>query len=355
MVKINVLSINGEKENNYLNALYANDAQINFVNQSASQIDFNNFKTQQCIILNSLKNCSSGLGSELQKFVNNGGSLIIFPNANADLNSYNTLLSNLHSGNFNELQNKKQTVTIINHQIDLLKDVFVKVNDNMDLPTVNKFFPITSTIANAEEPLLTMKDGNKLMSKFKCEKGNVYVCAVPLDKDFSDFQVKAIFVPLLLKMAYSGIHLNELSYTIGKNNHIEIPSNNISNEPTFRLKSSFQEFIPEQMKVENSLYLHIKNEVNKSGIFELNGIDKSSNPAIAFNFNRTESNLNFLKESDLKEKLATANIDVMNVNHKNLTAVVGEINQGITLWKVCLLLALLFILIEVLLLRFWNT
>ena len=95
--------------------------------------------------------------------------------------------------------------------------------------------------------------------------------------------------------------------------------------------------------------------MNKSGIFELNGIDKSSNPAIAFNFNRTESNLNFLKESDLKEKLATANIDVMNVNHKNLTAVVGEINQGITLWKVCLLLALLFILIEVLLLRFWNT
>ncbi len=352
--KINVLCINGEKENQFLKALFSNDAQINCSNQSASQIDFNHFNQQQCIVLNSLQNVSSGLGSELQKFVKNGGSLIIFPNENMDVNNYNTLLSVLHAGNYGTLINKEQSVTAINHQAEVFKNVFVKLTDNMELPKVKKYFPISSSILMVHEPLLTMKDGNDLMSKFQFEKGNVYVCAVPLNKDYSDFPLKAVFVPMLLKMSFSGIHLNEMSYTIGKNNHIEIPTSTNKTEPTYTLKSKTQEFIPEQMNVENNLYLHVRNEIHQAGIFELTGTADSLKPAIAFNFNRNESDLSFYKTNELEEKLAPLNIHVLDIANKNLTAVVGEINQGIVLWKVCLQLALLFIAIEVLLLRFWK-
>ena len=252
------------------------------------------------------------------------------------------------------MSNKEQSVNAINHEADVFKNVFLKVSDNMELPKAKKYYPISFSILNAHEALLTMKDGNDLMSKFQFEKGNVYICGVPLNKAFSDLPFKAIFVPMVLKMSFSGIHLAEMSYVIGKNNHIQIPAFTNKSEPTYLLKNKLQEFIPEQINIENNLYLHIRNEVNQAGIFELIGTSDSLKPSIAFNFNRNESNMNFYSTPELEEKLLPLNIRVLDASHKNLTTVVGEINHGIVLWKIFLVLALLFLLIEVLLLRFWK-
>ncbi|MEY4875776.1 MAG: hypothetical protein RL708_925 [Bacteroidota bacterium] len=350
---INVLCINDNTENIYLKALFA-DKQINSTNVSAAQIDYGMFKTEHCIVLNSLKTLSSGLNSELQKFVQNGGSLIIIPNEISDFNTYNNLLNALQCGIYSDLSNKEQTVVSVNTQMDLMKDVFLKLSENMDLPKVKKHFIIATTVANNEEQILTLKDGSSLFSRFKSGRGNCYISAVPFDKNFSDLPIKAVFVPMLLKMAFSGIQTNNLAYVIGNNSSIQVNADISQKEPTFTLKSSFQEFIPEQVSIENTLYLKIKNQISKSGIFELNGIENIAKPAFAFNFNRNESDLNFYKEAELKQKLSETNISMIDATHKNMTALVSEINTGTVLWKWCLLFALLFLIIEIVLLRFWK-
>jgi hypothetical protein len=351
--KINILCINEAKESNYLNALFS-DNQINNINISAHQIDYGIFKTQQCIVLNQLKNISTGLITELQKFTTNGGSLIIFPNEVSDFNSYNNLLNIMRCGIYSNLSNKEQNVTNINTQMNLMKDVFLKLSDNMDLPKVKKHFLIASTIINNEEQILPLKDGSSLMSKFAVSKGNCYLSAVPLDINFSDLPTKAIFVPMMLKMAFSGSKNNELSYAIGDNVAIRLNTDDAKNEPTYTLKSTFQEFIPEQTNIENTLFLKIKNQIEKAGVFELNGTKTISKPAFAFNFNRHESDLNFYKIAELKQKLTDANIVLIDSEHKNLSTIVSEINTGIVLWRWFLVMAIFFLLIEILLLRFWK-
>jgi len=351
--KINVICINENTENAYLKALFS-DNQINLINSNASQIDFSLFKSTDCIVLNSLKNISSGLSSEVQKFVTNGGSFIIIPNEISDFNSYNNLLNAMNCGIYSNLSTQEQNVTSINTQMNLMKDVFVKLSENIDLPKVKKHFIIATTVANNEEQILSLKDGSSLFSNFKVGKGNCYLSAVPLDKNFSDLPVKSVFVPMMIKMAFSGLKNNELSYIIGDNTNIQVNSAVNKNESTYTLKSSFQEFIPEQTSIENVLYLRTKNQILKSGIFELNGINDISKPAFAFNFNRNESNLDFLKETDLKQKLSDANIKMIDASNKNLTALVSEINTGIVLWKWFLLAAILFLILEITLLRFWK-
>jgi hypothetical protein len=45
-----------------------------------SSIDYSVFSKTNIIVLNELSTLTSGLTAELQKFVSNGGSLVIFPN-----------------------------------------------------------------------------------------------------------------------------------------------------------------------------------------------------------------------------------------------------------------------------------
>ena len=75
---------------------------------------------------------------------------------------------------------------------------------------------------------------------------------------------------------------------------------------------------------------------------------------LAFNYDRVESNLDHLTKAELKNKYgAQANI-MDNTLTADLTSVIKEKDQGVTLWRWCLILALLFLAIETLLLRFWK-
>ena len=78
---------------------------------------------------------------------------------------------------------------------------------------------------------------------------------------------------------------------------------------------------------------------------------------ISFDFNRKESDLSCFSYSELKEQVANNNlfnIIILETTEKSITQSLTEINQGKKLWKLCVILALLFLAIEVLLLRFMK-
>jgi hypothetical protein len=278
----------------------------------------------------------------------------VVPSDNSDLNAYNNLLNLLGCGIYSGLNNTEESVVSINTQIDLLNNIFVKQTENMDLPKVKKHFTIASSISNNEEPILVLKNGESLFSRFKVKNGNCYVSAVPFESSYSDLQVKSIFVPLVLKMALSGFKSAELAYQIGNNIAIPIYNNNSSSEPNVVLKSEFQEFMPLLISIENLSYLKINGLIKKSGIFTLKGYKNEFEPKFAFNYNRAESDLNFYSESELEKKLSLHNIGLINITNKNLTTIVKEINTGVVLWKWFLLLALFFVIAEICILRFWK-
>jgi hypothetical protein len=59
----------------------------------------------------------------------------------------------------------------------------------------------------------------------------------------------------------------------------------------------------------------------------------------------------FTKE-ELKEKFTGNNIKLLDATNTNLSATITELSKGMALWKVCIILALIFLASEVLLLRF---
>jgi hypothetical protein len=68
--------------------------------------------------------------------------------------------------------------------------------------------------------------------------------------------------------------------------------------------------------------------------------------------------MQFSDEATLQEKGKSARIGSMNYykpTAADLTKTLNQLAEGISLWKYCIILVLLFLLAETLILRYWKT
>jgi hypothetical protein len=75
----------------------------------------------------------------------------------------------------------------------------------------------------------------------------------------------------------------------------------------------------------------------------------------AFNYDRKESALDYVDAEQLLEGLPDHFSVLQEAAEANFNRVVDEQNRGIVLWRWCLVFALLFLGLEVLLLRLWKS
>ena len=124
-------------------------------------------------------------------------------------------------------------------------------------------------------------------------------------------------------------------------------------EGVYKLSNGKNEFIPENRSVGNTVLLRVNTTLPSDGHYTIAANNKNLGVA-AFNFDRTESNLKFADKDELKKRFNQKNQLVLDNTRANLAAEVKQIKDGILLWKLCVILSLLFLLIEVLLIRFWK-
>jgi hypothetical protein len=78
---------------------------------------------------------------------------------------------------------------------------------------------------------------------------------------------------------------------------------------------------------------------------------------MAFNYDRKESVLTYFDENELQDKIEISqmkNAQVVQNAGNNFSEIFDEIQNGKQLWKWFILLALLFILSEAAIIRFWK-
>jgi len=350
---INVLSINNNRNNRYLTALFNGLSLYKLTNQNQNKVDYGALKNYDLIILNDLSSISSGLSAELGGYINDGGNILAFPSVNANINSYNDFLNSLKANILKSLSDEAKTVSRINTDEFIFKDVYQYVGNNLKLPTSSKNYQLTNFQNRNEEYLLKYRDGSNFLLKYKRGSGHLYLCASPLDSDYNDLVLNAeVFVPMLYKMAIASDETQKISYTIGKDDIIETTNRGQGGNDIVYNISGAEEFIPGKTNLGNKVLLSINDQVKKSGFSQLN-LAEQKVAELAFNYDRKESNLAVTNKDDLsniaKDK-AYINLydDALTAE---LTASIGEKDKGIVLWKWCLILALLFLAIETLLLR----
>ena len=364
---INALVINSKETKTAGNfrSLMQNDSLFVYKENNESAIDYSLFANTNIIVLNELTTLSSGLTSELQKFVNAGGSIVVFPNKKSDVASYNAAFQSLQLPQLIKLDTTNIKTQSINFEQGLYEGVFDKIDQRMDLPKVFEHFEFTKTTNSNSQGLVLLQNGQFLISLNTLGNGKVYLFSIPSDETSSNLLKHALFVPTLIKMSILSLKPSPVYYKTATNEVIALNStSNFSDKPLHIVTSTSSvtaatkkvDVIPEHRLLNNATTLFIQNQITEAGHYnveENNLIVKD----LAFNFDRKESDMNFLSQEDLQKQIdekGLKNIGIIEPNEKNLTNALQEVNDGKKLWKLFLILALAFLLSESLIVRLFK-
>lgn len=352
---INVLIVNELSPNNYLTAAFEGIPYFKVTNQNSNNLDYSKFPNYQMIVANELVAISSGLAFELKNFAENGGNLLVFPAQNANIGSYKSFLSSFPANELINFESQERFVGDINTEQFVFNDVFENRSTNLKLPVTQGNFKISNFATRGEERLLIYRDGSSFLSKYGVGQGNLYVCAAPLNTTFSNLVRNGeIFIPMLYKMAISSAKDTRIAYTIGQDESLIADNFSQGNETVYKLKGTSEEFIPEQRTVGSKVYLGVNNMIKEAGYYKLFLSEEETLAEYAFNYDRKESELDYFNEDDLNGIVQNRMSVISLENKASFEAEIEERSQGVVLWRWCLILALLFLLFEVLILRFWK-
>jgi hypothetical protein len=213
------------------------------------------------------------------------------------------------------------------------------------------------------EKILTFKNLQHFITATQASQGRIYICASPLDKPYGNFAEHAFFVPTMFKIASMSTKQERAAYNFSEGSiTLELP--NSKKEATYKLKNVSTvnnkiEIIPIQRIAGNLLTLELPkssqltdNQILESGYYELQ-LDGKTEKLLALNHDNEESKMDFYTPEELRTFFAgQKNITIFdNLLDGDFVKTFQENNIGTPLWKYCVMLALTFLLIEVLLIR----
>ncbi|MDN3582672.1 BatA domain-containing protein [Mucilaginibacter flavus] len=347
-----VLLIDGGTPNPYLKAVFAADPFFNAHNSHDGNVDYAALGTCPLIVISDIKAVSTGLAQQLKTYVSKGGTLVVFPAIDADLNNYRSFLQPMNAAYPEKLVPDAGKVSALNRQSPVFKNVFESFPPNPDLPIVKKYYQL-SAAHGSQDNLMTLTAGQSFWAGYNSGRGKVYVAAVPLNEDFSNLPRHALFVPILFRIALLSGHDLPLFYTLGADETLEVPPVQLTEKQLLKLTKDGQSTIPDVRQQEGSTLLYVSDQLREPGIYTLKKQD-STLATLAFNDNRKESDLSYLTPAVLKDILPRQAALIPGSN-ASLKGIVAETNLGTQLWKLCIILALIFLAIEILLIRYLKS
>ncbi len=355
--QINALVINGGANSKFVNAAFRGIESFKIVNKTTQNLDYSSFPTYDLIITNDLSSLSSGLNFELNKYIKNGGNVLMFPGANANKDSYNAFLDGVPANQIGANEKNERKVASINTEEFVFKDVFENKSALFKLPVSQENYTISKFSSRGEESLMIYRDGSTYLAKFRAGQGHLYLCAAPLNADLNDLVKNGeIFVPMLYKMAISSARNNQIAYIIGKDEVLDRPNKAIGSEKIYKIKGEKEEFIPEQKVIGSQVILGMNNQIKEAGFYDLYLEEANPLGVFGYNFDRRESELQYVNTADLA-KMTQNNPSfsiVDSTKNANFAELIKERSSGVVLWRWCIIFALIFLAIEALLLRFWK-
>jgi hypothetical protein len=353
--KIKILHLFDE-ENIFVSDVYSNEDIFSIQNDKIGQVDYSLIPVSNLIIIDAVKNIPASMIDPLKVFVRNGGSMLFIPSDKGDQLSYEKLFAEFSLPRVSMV--KTDTVAQkINYEMvppDLndpfFKNIFdKKSNGRIDMPFAYPKIQWDSK----RQSLLSLKNNSQFLSLFEFDKGKVYLQSTPLEKRYTNFQNHSIFVPVLYKIAFNSILESErLSFSL-QEGIVNVDLNDKDAPKIYTLTADNLKVIPDQHVIGRKLIIELPKDQMKAGFYELKA-NNITERILAFNYGKEESHLSFFNAEELKKSFSQyKNLHIYDVKNSNdFIAGFKKDNIGVALWKYCLILSLIFLLIEILLIRF---
>lgn len=345
--KINIFEIRENEQSSSISQVYGNANLFNYSGQDAKNINYSMIRQSDLVILNGLDAIDNSLSVELTNHVSNGRSVLLIPGTKPAMESYQNLIPSIRTI-------PPDSAGIAVAMPDLSNPFFENIFESTD---ANFEMPIARTLlrwSGQQSNLLLLRNNQDFLSAFRRE-GYVFLLASPLMDDYTNLHRHALFVPLMYRMASLSKQSIEPPYYTMNQSVIILKLDSLNKQDIFKLRNEAgdKELIPNQRISGNELILEMPKNELQPGFYNLS-TGGSTRFVMAFNLDSEESLLEQMKVEEIKAIFASEdNVNILEVNDAdNFTNEIKKNKFGIPLWKYAIILALLFLLAEVLLIRF---
>tara|TARA_R110001632_G_scaffold10559_6_gene39048 strand:- start:9154 stop:11109 length:1956 start_codon:yes stop_codon:yes gene_type:complete len=342
-IKTNVLTL-GKTASSFAKIFIKED--FSYQHSSLQNVNYNLIPKQQLIILNQLENIPNVLQNSILEFIKNGGHLLIIPDQKTSIESYNLFFRKFSSGKINRLKKDSLKITTINFQHQLFAGVFSKKVTNFQYPSVANSF-----VTNLKgDKIISFENKSAFLQEIENPFSKIYWFSSPLDNQSTNFSNSPLIVPTLYNIAQQSLEISKPYYILQKENKIDL-NEKIEKDEVLKISNSNESFIPLQQSFASKVTLTTNENPKTAGFYSILS-QKDTLETIAYNISSNESVLSF----DDINILAKTNKNIQAYDSiEQLFQEINEKNEVQWLWKLFLAIAIVSLLLEILILKFFRT
>ncbi|TSE04128.1 MULTISPECIES: vWA domain-containing protein [Aquimarina] len=330
--KIKVVAIN-EANDSFIKNIFTSD-EFSLSSSSVNELNYNDLNNANLVIINEVKQIPISLINALRSFANQGGTICFIPATDGDITSYQQFITGYSNQGFIEEKKQEKKITTINFSHPLYRGVFDKSVTNFQYPKVNTYYTSTSS-----GTILSFEDNTPFLYK----TNSLYVFTAAINRENSNFKNSPLIVPTLYNIGKLSLQHTDISYTIGQTNSYDVPIS-LGQDGILSLVSDQEKIIPLQQSFATKVRITTDEVPTKSGIYSLENKDNTIQH-VSYNYNSLESDLQYYNLNTTKEYQVSDSVTELFDQIKEETSV----NE---LWKWFVIFALIFLLIEILLLKY---
>jgi hypothetical protein len=343
--KIRVLEIKNTAAATPVEKVFGNQQVFNFRGFAVSNFNYSLLGQADVVVVNGLDRIDPSLSQALRAYIEDFGTVLVVPGAHPDPSSLRNLLQ-LPVLNVVE-NNGLLELDRPDFANPFFENVFEEKTISLAMPKASKVLDW----GNDRSAILRFKNDQPFLSRFD-QGGQLYVMACAFESSLTDLYNHAIFVPIMYRIAASGKKSdNKLYYTL-RESFINLRLDSLNSDDPLKLVGK-EEVIPAQRSVGDRMLMDIPKFSMTEGFYRV-AAARDTVSLLAFNLDKNESLMDQYSGGEVKTMLGGGdNISIFEAS--SIGAFSNEIKErylGTPLWKYAVLLALVFLLVEILLIRF---
>ncbi len=322
----------------FLDAFFRNNAyyQANYFSKANLNMDL--WQASDVIIIDTKQTILPGILSNIKQYVEQGKPLLFFIN---DLEK-NKSLSNYLNLRIATKDSSQKKIKQINLNSSLYRNVFSKNDETFDLPIVSNTFSIN----NYDEWILKSKSAEVLLAYQNQNKKHVLVFGIPMNKANQSFYTSPVFIPLMYNFM-ADFRQQPIYYESNRENTLYLSSIDKTSDEVYKIQNINGSWIPEQYATNEGMKLNLPKKL-KSGYYSILFQEKDLS-GFSYNYNRQESISDFYTIDDLRDM---SNVKVFEASKIDTHFISSALSNSKALWYYAILISLLFLLLEIVLIRF---
>lgn len=352
----NVFILNGKDAQNEISKVFSVEPFYKVKEFDEFHFNQKDLANVDLLILNGINELSSGLAANIQDFSKNGGTIYVIPGNKISLPEYNNFLSYYGIPKILNTIENGTGLSEIDYKNSFFKGMFDKEKKQLNLPLIKRAYAIRNLGQSNSEKLLNMRNDLPLFLK-STTNGNLFLLNTSLHTDFGSMAENAIFPALSLRIAELSLHTLPSYFILGKSPGFQVENNEISESPLSLKREGFS-FIPNQIEIDGGTKIQLAGiealqNINE-GIYDVVG--EKTLARVALNLNRKESKMKTQTEDEIKTSFANAGIPSINYSELKNGSSHHEIDldHNLSYWRIFVIIALLSLLGEMAILKFWR-